>query len=258
MEWLRKGLIVMSAAGFLVSGAGLALVVFGADDLERTARAEIVPRVEAKIRDLVTINPAEGDGRMAAMRNKLAEKSREVADRMLGSDFPERIRTGISELCVCDMTDLEQQEILRRYDAALIRLKEKVEAALGGRLTELKPEEGMLGALVAGYYVDTVQGLQRELTIFFGLNLLLFALVGTVTFAGPPSAKMLLPAGALFAATLWAALLFVFDKHWLAKIVFNGWSGYGYLILVALLFALILHLARTIRQIHRAALAASS
>lgn len=258
MEWLRKGLIVMSAAGFLVSGTGLALVLFGADDLERTAKAEIVPRVEAKIRELVTIEPAEGDGRLAAMRNKLAEKSSELADRMLGTDFPERIRTGISELCVCDMTASEQQETLRRYDEALARVKDKVEAALAGELTELKPEEGMLGALVSGYYVDTVQGLRRELNIFFGLNLVLFGLVGAVSFARPPSGKMLLPAGALFGATVWAAFLFVFDKHWLAKIVFHDWSGYGHLILVAILFGLILHATRTIRQAHRAALAADS
>lgn len=254
MEWLRKGLIAMSAAGFLVSGGGLALVFFGADDLERTAKAEVVPRVEAKIRDIVTIKPAEGDGRMAAIRNKMAEKSREVADRMLGADFPERIRTGISQLCVCDMTETEKREILRQYNEALTALKEKFEAALGGKLGELKLEEGMLGALVSGYYVDTIQGLQRELTIFFGLNLLLFGLVGAVTFAGPPSGKMLLPAGALFAATLWAALMFVFDKHWLAKIVLHGWSGYGHLVLVAILFGLILHAAHTVRQAHRAAL----
>lgn len=258
MEWLRKGLIVMSTAGFLASGGGLALVTFGADELEETAKTEVVPRVEAKIRELVTVKPADDEGAVAAIRNKLAEKSREVADRMLGGDFPQRVRTRIAELCVCNMTDAEQQEVMRRYDEARARLKEKFEAVLGGRLSELKPEEGMLGALVGGYYVDTVNGLQRELTIFFGLNLVLFALVGAVTFAGPPSRNMLLPAGALFAATLWAGYLFIFDKHWLAKIVFHGWSGYGHLVLVALLFGLILHAARAIRLAHRNALQAES
>jgi hypothetical protein len=240
MEWLRKGLIVMSAVGFLTSGAGLAMVVLGADELEETTKAEVVPRVEAKIRELVTVEPVEGDGRLAAMRNKLAEKSREIADRMLGGDFPERIRTRIAELCVCNMTDAEQHAVLRRYEETLARVKEKLEAALGGKLSELKPEEGMVGALVGGYYVDTVQGLQRELTIFFGLNLVLFALVGAVTFAG-----------ALFAATIWAAYLFIFDKHWLAKIVFHGWSGYGHLVLVVLLFGLVLHGVRVIQLAHR-------
>lgn len=252
MEWLRKIFLAMSVVGLLASGAGLVLVVVGADELEETAKAETVPRVEARIRDLMTIEPAEGDGKLVAMRNKLAEKSREAADRMLGADFPERIRAQIEEFCVCRMTGAEQQAVMRRYDEARAGLKAKFDAALKGNLSALKMEEGMLGDLVGGYYVDTVHGLQRELRIFFGVNLVLFALVGFLSFLGGPSARVTLPAGALFATTLWAGYLFVFDQNWLAKIVFHNWAGYGYLVLVAIQFVLVLHMARSIMRARRA------
>ena len=242
MEWLRKVLIAMSAVGFLASAGGLVLVIAGADELEETAKSEIVPRVEAKIRGLMTIEPAKGDGKLAALRNKLVEKTREAADRMLGAEFPDRIRTQIAELCVCRMTEAEQQDRMRRYDEARALLKEKFEAALGGKLTELKFEEGMLGALVGGYYVNTVHGLQRELTIFFGLNLVLFGLVGVASFAGVASRGLLLPAGALFAGTVWAGYLFIFERNWLAKVVLNDWAGYGHLILVGIISAYLLYL----------------
>ena len=252
MEWLRKVLLAMSIAGFLVSGGGLALVVVGADELEETVKAEVVPRVEAKIRDIMTIEPAEGDGKLAAIRNKLAEKARQAVDRLLGADFPERIRTQIEEYCVCDMTEAEQRAVMRRYDEARASLKMKFEAALGGKLSELKFEEGTLSALVGGYYVSTVHGLRRELTIFFGLNLVLFVLVGAVSFFGAPSRGLVLPASALFGGTVWAAYLFVFDQNWLATIVFNNWTGYGHIGLVGIIFVYLLYVARVMMRSRRA------
>lgn len=258
MDWLRKILLAMSVIGLLASGSGLILVVAGADELEETAKAEVVPRVEAKIRDLMTIEPSEGDGKLAAIRNKLAEKAREAADRMLGADFPERIRTQIEEYCVCRMTESELQETILRYDEARASLKMKFEAALGGKLSALKFEEGMLRALVGGYYVDTVHGLQRELKIFFGLNLVLFALVGAISFAGAPSRGLLLPAGALFVGTVWAGYLFIFNQNWLATIVFNNWTGYGHLVLVGIIFVYLLYMARLTIRARRAAASAES
>ncbi len=258
MEWLRKALIAMSAVGFLASAGGLVLVIAGADELEEAARSEIVPRVEAKIRDLTTVEPAKGDGKLAALRSKLVEKAREAADRMLGADFPDRIRTQIAELCVCRMSEAERQDRMRRYDEARASLKAKFEAALSGNLSELKFEEGMLGALIGGYYVNTIHGLQRELTIFFGLNLVLFALVGGASIVGAASRGLLLPAGALFAGTVWAGYLFIFERNWLTKIVLNDWTGYGHLILVGIISAYLLYLARLTMLARRAGVPAES
>ena len=258
MEWLRKVLLAMSVVGLLASAGGLVLVVAGAGELEETAKAEIVPRVEAKIRDFMTVEPVEGDGKMAALRNKLAEKSQEIAGRMLGADFSERIRTQIAEFCVCRMADAELREVMRRYDDARASVKAKFEAALKGKLMGHKLEEGTLSALVGGYYVDTVHGLQRELRIFFGVNLVLFALVGFLSFIGGPSTGSIVPAGALFASTAWAGYLFVFDQNWLANIVFHNWAGYGYLVLVGVQFVLLLHMARMILRERRAGMPAES
>lgn len=252
MEWLRKVLIAMSAVGFLASAGGLVLVIAGADELEETAKSEIVPRVEAKIRGLMTIEPAKGDGKLAALRNKLVEKTREAADRMLGAEYPDRIRTQIGELCVCRMTEAEQRDRMRRYDEARASLKAKFEAALDGKLSELKPEEGTVSALVGGYYVDTVHGLLRELRIFFGVNLILFTLVGFLSFAGRPSLELMAPAGSFFILTVWADYLFVFDQNWLARVVFHNWFGYGYLALVGVLFVILLHVVWSILKVRRA------
>ncbi len=42
--------------------------------------------------------------------------------------------------------------------------------------------------------------------------------------------------GVLLLSNLVAGYLHLFDTNWLAKIVFNSWTGYGYLALVATLF----------------------
>lgn len=243
MAGLRKVLLAMTVVGALLSGLCLVLVVAGAGELETTVKAEAVPRVEAKIRNLVAIKPVEGDGRTVAIRNKIAEKARQAVDRMLGSDFADRVRARIAGLCVCRMSDAEQKSVIDSYAAARATLKAKFEAALKGRISELKLEKGTVAALVDGYYVETVNGLARELRIFFGLNLVLFALVAALVLRGRPDLRLVLGPGMLFAATVWAGYMFIFERNWLAKVVFHDWTGYGYLLLVAINFAILIYLA---------------
>jgi len=243
MEWLRKILLAMTISGALVSGLALIFVIAGPDQLEVTIKAEVVPRVEAKIRALVTIEPTEREGRTAAIRNKVAEKAREAVERMLGSDFADRVRTQIDSLCVCRMSDAEQQLAIDRYDEARATLKAKLESALKGQFSALKLEKGTVAALVDGYYVETVKGLARELRIFFALNLVLFLLVAAFVLSGRPDTRLILPAGMLFAATIWTGYMFLFERNWLARIVFHDWTGYGYLLLVSINFAILILLA---------------
>lgn len=252
MKWLRNGLLAVSLIGILISAGGLSLTFLGAAEIEESSRNLVIPRVEAKIRELVTPKPVEGDGKLAALRNRLVEKAKGVTDEMLGSDYADRIREQVAELCVCRMTPGERDETLRRYDDAKGRVNDMFEAALAGKFSELRMEKGTLKDLVGGYYVDTVDGLLRELRIFFGLNLVLFGLVGAISFFGAPSPGLLVPTGLLFASTVWAGYLFVFDKSWLATIVFHAWSGYGHLIMVGILF---LYLMYVLRRMGRAATA---
>lgn len=244
MKWLRNGLLAVSLAGVLFSAGGLSLTFLSAAQIEESSRNLVIPRVEAKIRELMTPKPVEGDGKMAALRNRLVEKAKGIADEMLGSDYADRIREQVAELCVCRMTPVERDETLRRYDDAKGRVNDMFEAAVSGKFSELRMEKGTLKDLVGGYYVDTVEGLLRELRIFFGLNLVLFGLVGAVSFFAAPSPGLLVPAGLLFASTLWAGYLFIFNQNWLATVVFHTWSGYGYLILVVILFLCLMYFLR--------------
>lgn len=244
MKWLRNGLLAVSLAGVLFSAGGLSLTFLNAAQIEESSRNLVIPRVEAKIRELMTPKPVEGDGKMAALRNRLVEKAKGIADEMLGSDYADRIREQVAELCVCRMTPVERDETLRRYDDAKGRVNDMFEAAVSGKFSELRMEKGTLKDLVGGYYVDTVEGLLRELRIFFGLNLVLFGLVGAVSFFAAPSPGLLVPAGLLFASTVWAGYLFIFNQNWLATVVFHTWSGYGYLILVVILFLCLMYFLR--------------
>lgn len=236
MEGLRKGLLAVSTLGMVLSGIGYGVVHFGRDSLEDGVREVVVAKTEHKIHDLVTPRPAETEGRRAALRNRAAEMAAAAARHALGEGYPERLRKRLSNLCVCRMSDADVAEAQAAYANAKAEVRRAMEAALERRFDEAKLAPGTVSALIDGYYINTVEGLVRDLRIFFGLNIVLYLMVATVSRFGGTSPAVLASAGLLLVSNVAAGVLQLFEQNWLATIVLNAWTGYGYLVLVAILF----------------------
>lgn len=233
MKWLRGALLTLSGAGVVASGVGLAVVSLGAEQVESVSTEFIVSGIEKRIRKLLTVEPVEGDGRIAALRNKMSDKSELLADRILGGDFPVRLREQVGDACVCKLTHAERAEIVRGYGEARAAVAKTIEALRAGKLSEARMEKGTMRRLLAGYHVSTVEGLTRELQIFLGANLVLFGLIGLAAYFLAATAELLFPSGILLLGTLTSAGFYIFNQDWLATILLNDWTGYGYLAWVA-------------------------
>ncbi|MDH5750682.1 MAG: hypothetical protein OEY85_15335 [Rhodospirillales bacterium] len=233
MKWLRKVLLVFSVIGVVASGTGLAIVTFGAEHVESASNEFIIAGIEKRVRKLLTLEPAEGEGRIADLRNKLSDKSELLADKILGGDFPVRLREQVGEACVCKLTHAERAEVIRGYGEAKAAVAKMIEALRAGKFSETHMEKGTMRRLLAGYHVSTVEGLTRELQIFLGTNLVLFAVIGLAAYFSAATAELLFPLGILLLGTLTSAGFYIFNQDWLATILLNDWTGYGYLAWVA-------------------------
>lgn len=236
MDWLRKVILAVSLAGLLFSGSGLAVTFVDDRLFEDMTRKLVTWQVERKVRDLATLPPAEEGGALAAMRNKLAD-SVELSERLLGTDLPERIAERTAALCVCQLGIEDREEQQRRFEAAKDRIATKIRAGLAGgaALTGIQIET--LDDLIAGYYTETVDGLKRDLRVFFGSNLALYAIVGLGVVLSSVGVALVAPASLLLLGTFASSGLYLFGQNWLATILFNSWTGYWYLAWVAFITA---------------------
>ena len=232
MGWLRKGLLTISLLGALFSGAGLAVTFIDERKFEDLTRQLVTWQVEREIRDLVTLPPVDEGGALAALRSRMTD-SIEFSERLLGSDLPERIAETIAELCVCDLDYEDRAERERRFNEAKDNFAAIIRNGLAGGIAYARIKIGTLDDLIAGYYVNTVEGLKRDLRIFFGSNLVLYTVVGFgVLFSGLGNA-LVIPALLLFTGTVISSGLYLFGQNWLATILFNDWTGFAYLAWVA-------------------------
>lgn len=234
MEWLRKVLLLLSVIGVFVSGAGLVATFLGAEKVEAASNELVISEIEQQIRKIVTPEPVHEEGKLAALRNKMADNAEKLADKILGGDFPARLRQRVGESCVCKLSLSERAAALRDYEEARVAVAVMIEAVMSGKLSAARLEKGTIPKLVGGYHVATVDGLIRELRIFLGSNLVLFAVIGLAAFFAFALIELLVPAGILMLGAIATGCFYIFGQNWLATILLHHWTGFAYLAWVGL------------------------
>ncbi len=238
MSRLRKSLLVVSMAGILFSALGLAATLLNRSHFEDAVRRIVAWQVEQEIERLFTPAPIDGGGALAAVRNRMVENAK-LAERFLGTDYPERIAAGVAELCTCRLDIADREEGLRRFTQTRDRIAAGIREVVKGGLDQNRLGIETLNDLVGGYYIQTVDGLKRDLRIFFGSNLLLFAAVAAGVLWSSVGGAMVLPAFLLFIGTAISSGFYLFNQDWLASILFHDWTGFAYLGWVAFLTLLL-------------------
>lgn len=236
MDWLRKGLLLVSLLGILFSGAGLAVTFIDERRFEDMTRAMVVWHVEREVKGLAKLPPNENGKPLDVLMDRLMD-SAAMSEHLLGSDLPERIAAIAAEICVCQLGIEDRAERRRRFEAARDSLATAIRRNITGGLTLTRIKIETLEDLISGYYVETVDGLKRDLRIFFGSNLVLYAIVGLGVLLSAVGNALVIPAGLLLAGTLVSSGLYLFGQDWLSTILFHSWTGFAYLGWVAFITA---------------------
>lgn len=210
----QLAVLVIAVLGMIFSATGLSITYLGAERLERPAAAFIQWQVERELRQTFSPEalPEEASGVLAAARRMVAQRI-DVAEAALGTDLPDRIAARIAGLCVCALPPDERDNIAERFEAAKANARAFVVAAMRGSIERDRLGLSTLEDLIAGHYVATVDRLIRDLRIFFGSNLALFAIVGIAGVLSSVAPALVVPAGLLATSTVAAAALYVVDQN---------------------------------------------
>ncbi len=236
MRVAQAAVLAISVLGMVVSGLGLSVTYLGAERLERPARAFIQWQIEKELRDAFSVDaPAEDEGGiLASARRNLAARI-DAAEVALGSGIADVIAGRVAKLCVCSLPPEERKDISERYEAAKADARAFVTAAMRGSIERDRVGVSTLEDMIAGHYVDTVDRLVRDLRIFFGSNLMLFAVIGVAGILSTVAPALVVPAGLLSASTLSAMAIYLFEQNWFYTILFGSYVGWAYLIWVAVI-----------------------
>lgn len=236
MRISQLAVLVLALLGVVVSGLGLSLTYLGAERLERPARTFVEWQVEKRLRQAFTpdMGSTEEGGVLAAARDMVASRI-DIAELALGSDLPDRIAARIADLCVCSLPPEERDNLKERYETAKADARAFVVAAMRGQIERDRIGLSTLDDLIAGHYVDTVDRLLRDLRIFFGSNLVLFAVVGIAGVLSSVAPALVVPGGLLAMSTLTAMAIYLFEQNWFYTIIFGAYVGWWYLIWVAII-----------------------
>ncbi len=127
---------------------------------------------------------------------------------------------------------------LRNLDCECRKKWEKVfEQGLLSQLSSLDIQKQRLIEFSRAKYMDIVTQLTRDVRIFLGSNLTVFILMLLVSLLKPNAVRHLfLPAGLLFVSTIICSYFYLFEQNWFFTILYNDYTGYGFVAYLALVF----------------------
>jgi hypothetical protein len=238
--------------GFSTFAAAFAALVVAPDALERQAREYVIGRVRDEMtRQFPTLASAENLDRIAGLGAALRNFAADLAARV--PDVRDLLDPLFSHLCKYDCLDRDGKSDLANA----------VVSFLGQRLEQVGLAFDRIADFVRGRYDELIGNLVRDLRIFTAVNAALFALAffalrSSERGRSPATAKAgteraaVTVAAILVITALAGAALYLFAQRWLFTILFADYVGYGYLVWVAAVGAVLSDIAFNRGRVFRA------
>jgi hypothetical protein len=216
---------VIAIVGSALFGALAVVVATAPGAVERAARGYVSYRLQAEVAAVRAGSPAIAalipDPDLAAMYavhlRALQQQASAVAEALLDK--------WLASLCRDACEDEAKTRAL--LHAAFSALPENTKAALGN-----------LQSIGQGRFVSIVDKLRHELTLISVTNLAIFLFLLLVASIAREQRLVILPAAMLAASTLVTLAFYVFGTNWWWAVLTDGYWGFGYLVLDAIVFAL--------------------
>lgn len=233
-RWLSAGAIrrigiatrAIAIVGTVLFGTLTAVVTMAPDIVERAARGHISHRLRAEVDALRTGSPAiaalipdtELAATYAARLRDLQQRASVAVDAILDK--------WLASMCKEACGDVSKTRAL--LHAALSVLSEDAKAALNN-----------LQSIAQGRFDFIFGKLRHELTLISAINLVVFLLLLLVVTVAREQRLVVVPAAILATSTLLTLGIYVFGTNWWWAVLTDGYWGYGYAAVDAIVFALL-------------------
>ena len=228
---LKTSLLVISLIGSVFFSALFGLTYGVPQGVERAGQDFIKAQIEKEFikRSDEFSQSLIGDQYTEKLKylQKRYEKDIDKTQSYLDAKAPEMIASVIASMCRLDCDAKE-------------KWTKRIKGGYEDRLEKLGVSSDRMSDFIKGKYHETLAGLKLDLRIFFGANALLFGLVLIVSIVKSRAVKHLyLPASLLLVSTLLSIAIYIFGQNWFFTIIYNDFMGFGYLIYVGVLFAML-------------------
>lgn len=224
-RWLS---IISGMIGTILFAAVLIAIQTQRALVEERLQRVVIVEVENQVR--LALEPDETGGSAKQMLGKLAAKydaEAAIIQKNLADNVPAIVAGLLGGRCKADCE-------------TRAKLSSTIASVMTNQAAKLKVGEETLGEFVVDRYDRTTQNLIADVSIFSFTNLVAFAsLLLLATFKGR-AARHLAPLLVMLIISVGlASYMYLFGQDWLATILFNDFTGWGYAVWIGMIYALL-------------------
>ncbi len=217
--------------GVLLFGGLFALTFLSTATLEQSARSFVTAQIEKEVTETLKLQAlssmAKGTQKLAGT---LGLEEQELWQQMK-EKLPEKIAATLAKMCGYDC---------KREKAWAGTIKkvylEKIQSLAMARQN--------LNHIIKGKYLEIVGKLRKDLRIFLGANFAMYLALLSLSFLKQRAiAHLFLPGLLLFVSTITASAIYLFGQNWFYTILYDRYTGYWFLIYLAVIFAFLMDIA---------------
>jgi hypothetical protein len=214
--------------GVLLFGGLFAVTFVSQSAIEESAKGFVAYQIEKELREK---HQSVGDSALTdkalGLSEKLGFKAEELQEN-LENDLPEKIANVIASMCGYDCE--KKKAVAQSITAGYLE-----------RLKNIQIAQNTLDDVIKGKYIEILGQLKLDIRIFLGSNFVMFLILLLVSFAKPQAvAHLFLPGMLLLLATVVSSSIYLFGQDWFYTILYNDYTGFGYLAYLAAIFGVLM------------------
>lgn len=225
---MRITLITISLIGVFLFGSVLAMTFARPAFLESSAAGFIKHRIASEASERFDNSSLSS---MVELSRGLADRfglDTNAARKVVAGELADKVATIVVALCRYDCD---------RREGLSAMIAEEIEQSM----VAFEAANARLVAFVKGRYTAILDNLMTDLRIFLGCNLLVFsALVLALMVRSRATPHLLVPASLLLVSTVVSSGFYLFGQDWFYTILYNDYMGYGFLVYIGGVFALLM------------------
>jgi len=146
-----------------------------------------------------------------------------------------------------DVPDILAAEVAKMRDLdceCRMKWKNKIRESMELNIASLENAKSKLVDFGQVKYMQIVEKLTLDVRIFLGINSVIFVFLLLVSFFKPKAIRHLfLPGILMMISTIICSYFYIFEQNWFYTIIYNDYTGLGYLAYLMLVFAILCDIA---------------
>ena len=226
---MKITLRIFSIVGVILFGSSFVFTYSVPEFVENIGREFIKKQIETKTQEKIGSIKLKHENNVLVQLAAKVAKNNEQKIQKIREQLINKIYSKIADV-IAEMRDLDC-ECRTKYEKMLKK-------GAKFKIISLQNANRILLDFMKTKYMEVAYKLKTDLRIFTGSNTVVFALLLLISFTKPQAIKHLfLPGILLGVSTIICSYFYLFNQNWFFTIIYNEYTGWGYLAYLGVIFA---------------------